>query len=87
MNKEKLTNFLGDYAEKLRSDMDWSEVAPCYHEISMPGRCARVKDKNDDVICTFYTKGMPCSCPVSSRDIQGAELLANVINFMAKFTS
>ena len=87
MDKEKLVDFLKDYAEELRSEMDWSEVAPCYHEISMPGGNAKVKDKHGKPIAYFHTEGLPCSCPVSKRDIRGAELLTNVLNFMAKSTS
>ena len=76
--------FLKDYAEVLRSEMDWSLVAPCSYETVMAAGNVRVKDKNGEVFAVFVTANTTCSCPITHRDTQGAKLLVKVINYLAR---
>jgi hypothetical protein len=84
MTRQPIENQLRDIADFLKSGFDWASGGPYHTRLSMPGRHTRVVNVHDETIAVFSTRDMPPSCPVSPRDIEGAKLLAEVLNTLAK---
>ena len=80
MNREKLKEVLETYAEELKADFDWKAGGPYMPGCSMPGGYTFVKNGSGEVIATFHTKGTSPSFPISARDVQGSQILAEVLN-------
>ncbi len=84
MKQEQLKTALKEYAKELTAYVDWKADGPYMSGCSMAGGYTFVKDGFGEIIATFYTKETSPSFPISVRDVQGSQILAEVLNAISK---
>ena len=84
---KKLREFLQDYAEILRTDVDISEGLPLVWEAKMAGGCIVIKDCRGLHIATISVEGERTSgsMPIGSVSTTFARLFVKLVNGWGEF--
>ena len=86
MNKDKLKDFLKDYAKILREGVDISNDLPLTSMVNMPSGCVKISTSDDGpggarlIIWVSVEDGGGPSMPVSPAAMTYARLIVDLIN-------
>lgn len=81
MNEDKLKDFLKDYVEILRTNIDISEVLPLSSMVDMPGGCVKIYTNDKRLIgIVCPDEGGGPSMPVGPVAMTFSKLFVNLIN-------
>ena len=81
MNKDKLKDFLKDYAEILRTGVDISKVLPLSSFVSMPGGCVKILTNDGRLIAIVCPdEGGGPSMPVGPVAMTFSKLFVDLVN-------